>query len=284
MTKRMRSIVLATLPFISAIPPASAELPMMEEPWFGYYAVAAESSFQLLIGATGEFQIVVTNREHAKIEQAAIPLQFLAAETLPDGAIRYLPMKLDSLESSDPPTAKLKKAVFRCKLTDQADGQPTIEITIECVSGTIFANARITDKGGFDKNPLRPVIQMGFQDFYAGEYSEKDTWDKTQIKEFEKRIAKDAITLKYVDGKRAKLRSLDKESNAKEINGSGIVSAELEISVYQSRTIEFIAAPNSSMMIANAATAPLNRGFWVQWSADAVKDPDGKTKVAIRIK
>jgi hypothetical protein len=276
--------VAAMLPFIQDIPPASAELPMMEQPWLGYFAVAEERSFRFLISAQGSFEIIVLTKDGSEI---ALPLalQFLAQETLPDGSVRDLLMKPDTLESADPATAKLKKTVFRSKLTDQATGQPTIEVTLEIASGTILANARITDKGAFDKNPLRPVIRAVFPVFYVNENSVKAEWDKKQIKEFEKRIGRDSVTLKRLDGKRVKLGCVDKtDPKTKDVNGTGSSSAEVEIGAYQNRKIEFLAAPNSSLTLAYTAPLPLHNGFYLQWSADPAKDPDGKAKLAVSIK
>ena len=182
------------------------------------------------------------------------------------------------------------KTVIRGKLTDQATGQPTIEVTLEIASGTVLANARITDKGAFDKNPLRPVIRAGFPVFYVGqkaqnEEAQKEELDKKQIKEFEKRIGEDSVTLKRLDGKRVKLGGADKtDPNSKEVNGTGSSSAEVEIGAFQNRKIEFLAAPNSSLTLAYTAPVPLHNGFYLQWSADPAKDPDGKAKLAIRIK
>ena len=58
----------------------------------------------------------------------------------------------------------------------------------------------------------------------------------------------------------------------------------MEIGAYQKRKFEFLAAPNSSLMLGNASPAPLHNGFWFEWSADAAKDPRGAAKLAIRIK
>jgi hypothetical protein len=296
--------VAAMLPFIQGIPPASAELPMMEKPWLGYFAVAEERSFNFLFTAQGDINILVRNKEGGQIETYPITLQFLAQETLPDGSVRELLMKPDTLESADPPTAKLKKTVFRSKLTDQATGQPTLEVTLEIASGTVLANARITDKGAFDKNPLRPVIRAAFRPFYVdekaqNEKAQKEELDKKQIKEFkkqikefekqikefEKRIGKDSVTLKRLDGTRVKLGCVDKTNpNSKEVNGTGSSSAEVEIGAYQNRKIEFLAAPNSSLTLAYTAPLPLHNGFYLQWSADPAKDPDGKAKLAVSIK
>jgi hypothetical protein len=291
------------LPFIQGVQPASAELPMLEQPWFGYFAVAEERAFNFLIAAQkGGISIMVLNKEGGQIEACPITLQFLAQETLPDGSVRELLMKPDTLESADPATAKLKKTVFRSKLTDQATGQPTLEVTLEISNGTVLANARITDKGAFDKNPLRPVIRATFPAFYAAENAQnakdqneiagKEKQDKKQfkafekqIKEFEKRIDKDSVTLKHLDGTRVKLGCVDKtDPNSKEVNGTGSSSAEMEISAYQNRKIEFFAAPNSSLTLASTAPAPLHNGFSLQWSADPAKDPVGKAKLAISIK
>ena len=183
------------------------------------------------------------------------------------------------------PTAKLKKTVFRCKLADQAAGQPTLEGTIEIAGGTVLANARIIDKGAFDKNPMRPVIRTIFTAFYVNENLQKEAWDKKQTKEFEKRIGADSVTLKHLDGSRVKLVCVDKtDPKSKEVNGGGSSSAEVEISLYQKRRIELLASPHSSLTLCNAGPAPLHNGFWFQWSADAAKDPDAKAKLAISIK
>ena len=257
---------------------------MMENPWLGYFAVAKEKAFIFSVSAAGEFGIQIFTKDGVDI-QIPIALQFLATETLPDGSVRDLPMKLDTLESTDPPTAKLKKSVLRAKLTDQAAGQPTLEITLEATSGTVLANARIIDKGAFDKNPLNPVIRTIFSPVYANENAEKETWDKKQLKEFEKRIGNDHITLKQLNGGRVKLPCVAPvDTMSKEVSGSATISAEVEIGAYQNRRIELQAATNSSLSLVNASPSPLHSGFWFQWSADAIKDPDGKAKLAIAIK
>jgi hypothetical protein len=285
MMNQIRSMAIAAT--LSFIQPASAELPMLEQPWLGYFAVAQERNFQFLFSSKGGFNLMVLDHQGAPIQQS-IGLQFLGLETLPDGSIKELPMALDTFESSDPPTAKLKKTVFRFKLTDQATGQaigqPTMEGTIEIISGTVLANARIIDKGASDKNPIQPVIRTIFTAFYVNENIHKESWDKKQVKEFEKRIGADSVTLKHLDEKRVKLVCVDKtDPKSKEVNGGGSSLAEVEISFYQKRKIELLAAPNSSLTLCNAGPAPLHHGFWFQWSADAAKDPDGKAKLALRI-
>lgn len=282
-TKYLRILsVAATLPFIR---PLSAELPMLDAPWLGYFAVVNESSFRFLISRSGEFKIFVSNTNGDPISESPITLQFLATEALPDGSVRDLPMKWDTVESSDPPTAKLKKTVFRSKLTEQTSGQPTLEVTIEISSGTILANARITDKGFFDKNPVKPVIRASFPAFYAGENNQKVTWDKKQIRDFDKLIGRDSVSLKHLDGKTIKLACVEKtDLKPNEVNGNGSSLAEVEIHYYQKKKIDFLASSNSSLILGNASEAALHSGFWFQWSADAAKDPADQAKLAIRIK
>jgi hypothetical protein len=284
-TNHIRAVAQAVmLPFIHGIQPACAQLPiMMEQPWLGYFAVAEHRTFQFLFSQDATSVIMVLTRDGGQIP-LPINLQFLAVETLPDGSVRELAIKPETLESTDAPTAKLKKTVFRCKLTDQSTGQPTLEGTIEVANGTILANARITDKGAFDKNPLRTVIRAGFPPFYTAENSLKEQWEKKQIKEFEKQIGKDSVTLKHLNGKSVKLQCADAlGAKSVEVNGAGSSSAEVEISAYQKRRVEFLAAPNSSLTL-NAGPGPLHNGFWFQCSADPTKDPEGIAKLAVRIK
>ena len=282
-TKHLRILIVATtLPFIQ---PLSAELPMLEPPWLGDFAVANESSFRFILTKNGDFKILVLNKNRDPIESYPIALQFLATEVLPDGSKRDLTMNWNTVESSDPANAKMKKTVLRSKLTEQATGQPTLEITIEVSGGTLLANARITDKGSLAKNLARPVIRMGFKDFYGEENAQKATWDKKQIRDFDKLISKDFVRLKHLDGKTIKLACVEKTNlKPNEINGGGSSLAEVEISAYQNKTIEFLADPDSSLTLDNAGAAPLHNGFRFEWSSDTAKDLDGKAKLAIRIK
>lgn len=271
-----------TLPIIQNL---SAQLPALEQPWLGYFVVADEGKYRFQMASTGESGVLVLNKGGDPIEAYPITLQFLAIESLPDGSVRDLPMKLDTMESTDPPTSKLKKTVFRGKLTEQATGQPTLEVTIENSGGSILAGVRITDKGAFDKNPLQPVIRVVFPGFYAPEQATMLEWDKKQIKDFDKLIGKDSVRTKQLDGKTVKLACVDKmELTPAQINAARSSLIEVEIGAYQNRKIEFIAAPNSSLTLGNAGATPLHAGFWLQWSVDAAKDPDGNAKLAIRIK
>lgn len=264
----------------------SAQLPMIQKhPWLGYFAVADERKFRVQIATTGEVRFYVLNKGGDPIEAYPITLQFLATETHPDGSVRDLPMKLDTPESTDSPTAKLKKTVFRGKLTEQATGQPTLEVTIENLNGSILASSRITDKGAFDKNPLLPVIRVIFPGFYAPEQAARATWDKKQTKDFDKVLRKDSVSLQHLDGKTVKLACVEKpELKPDEINAAGSSQVEVDIDAYQNRKIKLQAAPNSSLSLVNASPAPLHSGFWIQWSADTAKDPDGKAKLSIMIK
>lgn len=281
--KSIRTLALAaTLPFIQTL---SAQLPMMEPPWLGYFAIAEENKFRFQMSSVGDTGIFILNKGAVPIELYGIILQFLATETLPDGSVRDLPMKLGTHESTDPATDKLKKTVFRAKLTEQTSGQPTLEVTIEISNGSVLASARISDKGAFDKNPLIPVIRVSFPGFYGTEQANRATWEKKTAKDFDKMLGKDSVSLKHLDGKTIKLECVEKtELKPEEINAGGSSLVEVDIGAYQDRKIELIAAPNSFLTLGNAGAAPLHAGFWLQWSADAAKDPAGKAKLAIRVK
>ncbi len=91
--------------------------------------------------------------------------------------------------------------------------------------------------------------------------------------------------MNQLNGARIKLPCVTPaDTKSKEVSGSGITSAEVKISAYANRKIKLQAATNSSLSLVNVSPAPLHSGFCFQWSADAVKDPDGKAKLAIMIR
>ena len=51
---------------------------MTEQTWLGYFAIDEEHSFNFLIGAHGEIQIMVRNKEGTPIETYPITLKLLA--------------------------------------------------------------------------------------------------------------------------------------------------------------------------------------------------------------
>jgi hypothetical protein len=86
---------------------------------------------------------------------------------------------------------------------------------------------------------------------------------KKSLRSFEKRISKDALSLKHRDGKTIKLECVERtQLSPAEVNGPGSESMELEFSAYEKRIIEFLAAPNSFLTLINPGALPLHQGGW----------------------
>jgi len=83
------------LSFFQGLQPASAEIPTLANPWLGYSAVAGIKAFIFSVTADGEFGIQLLTKGGGEVPVLPITLQFLATETLPDGSVRDLSMKLD---------------------------------------------------------------------------------------------------------------------------------------------------------------------------------------------
>jgi hypothetical protein len=110
--------------------------------------------------------------------------------------------------------------------------------------------------------------------------------DKKEQKAFQKKAEGDSLTLQFVDGKREKKPLGENvDMSSKEINGPGIAELILECETYKGRKIQFTASPdNSSITLANPKAAPIYMGFWVNWSPDPAKDPEGKARLAISVR
>ena len=297
----------------AAIQPASAQLPSLDEqPWLGYYAVAANKRFQFAFAADGKITLSpIGDKGEPVARNLAIFIEILVEEVMPDGKSIAKQVRPETLSSPQPATAELEKVVVSGKVT----GEAAFEVTLEQARGGIAIGGRITDPGTLTKNPLRFGIRARFPNAYpkvnfeeirddakektkeekraerkAKREAEKDGKGddkknaKKEAEELEK-IKADRIDLKWTDGTRKK-QTFDQEVEAasKDLNGPGIAGAEIEISAYQGKKFLFIASPNSAMTLANAKPAPLFQGFSVKWVPDAAQDKEGKARLSIEVK
>lgn len=292
-TRHFKSCAFASCLFAAnALQPAIAELPMLKQPWLGYYAVFSNKNYQLRIGAADPKVIV------APIPQGGTPVwdsQFIhldigIEETLPDGKTIVRPLEGASLESADPATDKLTKVVIRGK----SEGNASLEITVEQSRGIIFLGGRVLDPGIF-KNPLRCSVTTTFPSVMPnhGDEPKSENLDdrsakraaKEQEKANEKKLKGDSISLKWTDGKKLNLTFEKKmDAGTKELNGPGIAAAEIKISDYGKKMVVLNASPNSVMEISNPSAAPLAAGFSIRWVPDTAKDVDGKARLAFEVK
>ena len=258
---------------------ASAELPgLNEKEWLGYFVGYENKKFHFGISGKGRGVIKpVVQKGELISKQLWVAVDFRVEETKPDGTTAVRAILPETLESAQPATNEPKKIVFKGKVK----GGGSFEVFVDEEKGVIFLGGRLVDPGTA-KNPLKFSIQADFPDAYP---RVKKAGDKKAEDAFEERIKNDRLQLTWTDGKRVKPQT-DKALDAasKEVTGPGISALQVEFSSFQERKIGLVAAANSTMALVNPQSAPLHEGFTAVWTADAVKDPEAKARLAIEVK
>ena len=107
-------------------------------------------------------------------------------------------------------------------------------------------------------------------------------------------VKDDYVETKTTLGKRHKESFITPvNAGSTEITGPGIATAEIGLSLFQTRKLLLAASENSSMKFANANQAPtetgalerpLYEGIIITWTADPAEDPQGRARLAIQVK
>jgi hypothetical protein len=276
---RRMGFLLAGLVALAGIPQATAELPVLDEEWLGYFVGFQNKKFQFSITSQGKAAIKVLNRKGEPVNQKlTIPVEFLVEELLPGGKVTAKALKPESLESAQPATEKPVDVVIKGMVT----GDAAFEVFVNEDSGVISLGGRLLDPGKLTKNPLRFSIRLKFPDAYSS--AAKSAGEEREEK-LEDMMKRDRMQLTWTDGKRLKLETdKDVDAGSKEINGSGISAMQFEFSTYDERKFELLASSNSSITLSAAQAAPLYKGFLASWTADPAKDPEAKARLAITVR
>ena len=247
-----------------------------KKPWQGYHAAFANRHFQFTVTTDGQITLApLGDKGEPVAKKLTIPIDIAIQETAPDGKVTTKKIKLESLKSTEPVADSLVKTAFTGNIT----GDASFEVTIEQQRNVISIGGRILDPGTLKKDQLRFAIHVKFPNPY---YSAITTGKKEE-KAFEKIVGKDRIDLKWTDGKRKKF-ALDEKVDAITKEGTGITSAEIDISAYKGEKFVFVSSPNASMNFSTDQASPLHQGFTIAWTPDAVKDPDGKARLSFEVK
>jgi len=109
-------------------------------------------------------------------------------------------------------------------------------------------------------------------------------------KSLAEKMKEDRVQFVWTDGKRSKpaTSTVLNDEKLKEINGPGIMAAELFFSPYQDKKFILAASGSSTMTLTPAsyssAGAPLFRGCYLSWTADPAKDPESKARLKVDVK
>ncbi len=252
---------------------------MNDEKWLGLFLGFENKNLRFQFDSKGESQIKLYKKKgEFHREDLTISIDYQIEELMPDGKLVSKKIMADSLESSQPATTKPKDVIIKGKVT----GDAAFEIFVTEDRGTISLGGRVTDHGRLTKNPLRFSIQVNFPNAYPDSHSITD--DK-KLKEFENDISKDRLQLIFTDGKRLRTKTSETiDPNSKEIREAQISAAQLEYASYKGHKFSIAALPNSSMVLKTTPMKPLFAGLKFTWTADPVKDPEGKSRFTFDVK
>lgn len=264
---------------MAATLPLAAQLPGLDDPpWFGHFAGYSNRRLDFGITSHGKMTLFPKDRQGDRVaKKLTLPIDLIVEETLPDGKILTRKIQPATLTSTSTSTANLEAITVTGKVT----GNASFELNIEQNRGDISIGGRITDPGPLTKNPLQLAVRTRFPSAYRA----PSGGSKQKQKKFDEKIEDDRLILKWTDGER-KRQSLDEavDAAASEINGPGIASARIEIDAYRDRRFEFTATTGSTIRLSNPQTAPLHKGFTIDWRPDPAKDPQAKSRLVIEIR
>lgn len=251
-----------------------AELPTFDEkPWLGYFAHYQGKELEIKVTRDADITISPMRNGEAR-PYVRIPFSFNIQQKLPNGKIRRLKIKPESLESKNEVTDKLRELL----ITGEAGKGAKFEIKIERKRETISLGGRITDAGDETRGPLTFHYQARFGHFY-GKLLARLEGDQ---KEFDKIFGKDWIELRRLDKKKIKqsLTDIYEENKAAEVNGPGSSKVEIQAAIVDKnkRIIVSEATGSSALTLTKRGTGPYHEGYFLHWTADQEKDPKGKAR------
>ena len=281
---RLQLGVLATILLaVAGTPPASAQLPIVNEPpMLGYHTAYMNRKYQFGMTGSGEISVrLVDSKGQLATSPFIVRITIGIEEVLPDGKTVLRQIKPETLESAQSPNGNFEKTVISGKVS----GDAVFEATMEQNRGVITMGGRVTDPGPLVKNPLRFTARMNFPAAYPYDLKGDKQNDKKAVKLFEKKIESDLLELKWTDWKKKKLNFAEiVDASTADINGPGIAEVEIETGACAGKKYLITASPNSAMKLWSAKPAPLHLGFSLHWSPDPAKDPDGKARIGIDLK
>lgn len=267
--KGVSPALLALLPIFAA---RADELPQLTvKPWIGNYAGYERRSFQFLVAHDGEGQLSpMSEKGTVMSSRIAIKVQPLIEEVLPDGkVISKMPVD-DGWEAVTPAAINPEKVTYRGTVA----GDARFEVTLEFDGDQISAGGKLLEKGKLG-NP-RFVLRFIVPNVY---YYDKDE------KKREEKSKRDRIDLLRTDGKKLKLDLMTPiDAETEKFNGPGVSQARVDIAGYKDNRFEFDAGANAAFEFWNRGEAALIEGFTLGWKPDPAKDPDGKSRVVLKVR
>ncbi|MFC7339072.1 hypothetical protein ACFQY0_17900 [Haloferula chungangensis] len=257
-------------------PSSSAELPeLQEKEWFGCFAGFKNSEVRFTVSTTGELTLEPVYEDGNPRSYIRMPVSWGIEVTMPNGRKGLQTVIPGSLESEDEPTDELERLTLRGKFEGGAEAQ----LIIEQKRGTISIGGRITHNGTYLPENIQFQVSARVLNFYGhNEIKLKD-----DPKAFEALIIEDLTELKWTNGKRQRLNSVEpRDMASEEVNGPGIAEVEVSIKAID-RQFLFEATGDSMITMSNRQGAALHQGMLVNWAPLSGKDPKSTARLAISV-
>lgn len=278
-SKTLQAGLLAGMISMVAGLPASAELPSLENSkvWAVFYYTGVQTKgADFGLDTAGKIDLIPIGKNRERMtSQNFIPVLYVIEDTKADGKKVQIKLDPDSMTSASPATDKPTTVLIKGKT---AEGDASYELNFEPSRGNLLLGGRIVEKGSL-VNP-RLIITATL----PKEVNKKA--DNTDEKAYEKKVEKDQLEIKLLDGKKQKVEGLETADLASaEFAGTGLSQVEFFIDSIGGREFSFIASPNSKLIATNkGSSSPFWEGLALTWEADTAKDPQGKARLAISVK
>jgi hypothetical protein len=271
----MRRVPLAMLAAIACLDPVTAELPMIQtQPNLGYFVVFMTGKMDFRVKAQSAEMVLGALANKRTPMGWPLAVTVVIEEIQPSGQAN--PVQVQSFDSTDPATEKLKKVVIAGKTV----GNAAFEMTLEKTQGAIAIGGHMLNQGSHS-NPLRFTIRTDFPNFYVSNLRGTEAEKKT----YQNVIKKDHIALKWSTGEHKKLASdASLDAAAKDINGPGIATAEINVALYTGTKFLFNASSDSAMHLTTAKPGPWLEGFSLIWTPNSATAKDGKARLMLEVK
>lgn len=263
----------------AATGPASAELPSLDDSkvWaVFYYAGVQSKGADFGLDTAGKIDLIPIGKNRERMtSQNFIPVLYVIEDVKADGKKVQIKLDPDSLTSETPATEKPTTILIKGKTQE---GDATFELNFEAARGNVLLGGRIVEKGSL-VNPKLVITAT-----LPKEINKKP--DGTDDKAFEKKVGEDVLSVKTLEGKKQKVEGLEAaELTSTEFAGTGLSQVEFMIDSLGGREFTFTASPNSKLVATNkGGGAPFWEGLVLTWEADAVKDPQGRARLAVGVR
>lgn len=277
--KKLRHFLALATTLLLVAPLAQAELPeLTEKPWLGHFIGIKDRKFQFGITSKGKAVLHPLNSDGA-VQSLFNPvrMEYGILETNPDGTTVIKKIQPETLSSEQPATDTPKAPV---KFTGKVTGDAAFEVTIASERGGFSVSGKVTDKGSLDNARFFVFINITPYKQKAGKAKEESQEDA--IEKFKKKLKRDELRLKTVEGKAENIGFLEKHNLATQFPG-GFRQAQVRTAGYGGVEFSLEATGDSELYFEDQGEREVWNGFPVRWFMHEGADPS-KAKLIISAK